>query len=460
MTPAFYDSLIELQDKLHSGLGRKRTIISIGTYDLDTLKGPFTFDAIDPAQINFVPLNRQVKVDGHGLMQLLESDLKLKKFLPIIRDSPVYPVLRDSEGTVLSLPPIINGDSSKITLNTKNIFIDVTGVDQTKVNTALNVLVTSFAQYCQEVNCVESVTVLLPDGNKMVTPDLSTRDEAVSIEYINRSLGLKLAPEEICKLLTRMMLSSEPISADFIKVIVPPHRSDVLHACDVMEDVAISYGFNKLPSRIPPTSCFGATQPLNKLTDMLRREIALCTFTEVLTFSLCSHAENYSMLKKKDPGHEAVVLANPKTIEFEVVHTSLIPAMLKTLASNKRMPLPIKIFQIADVVLQDPNHEIGARNERRLCAVFCGMSSGFEVIHGLLDRVMLMLNVPLVAPGTPNGYYITPSNLPTFFPGRQAEVVFNGKVIGAFGIVHPEVSANFDAPYVSSLLEINIEPLL
>lgn len=461
MTPSFYDSLIELQDKLHTGLGRKRTIISIGTYDLDMLRGPFTYDAVDPSQINFVPLNRTASVDGHGLMQLLETDLKLKKFLPIIRSSPVYPVLKDSEGTVLSVPPIINADSSKITLNTRNIFIDVTGTDQTKVNTALNVLVTSFAQYCEKVNHVESVTVNNVDGSKIVTPDLSSRDEAVPIGYINRSLGLNLSSAEICELLKRMMLNSEPISTDFVKVIVPPHRSDILHMCDVMEDVAISYGFNKLPSRVPHTSCFGSTQPLNKLTDMLRREVALTGFTEVLTFSLCSHAENYSMLKKKDPGNEAVILSNPKTIEFEVVHTSLVPAMLKTLASNKRMSLPIRIFQVGDVVLRDGSHEIGARNERRLCAAFCGMTSGFEIIHGLLDRVMLMLNIPLVPPGSSEkGYYIAPSSLPTFFPGRQAEIYYEGKIIGSFGIVHPEVSTNFEASYVSSLLEINIEPFV
>jgi phenylalanyl-tRNA synthetase beta chain len=134
--------------------------------------------------------------------------------------------------------------------------------------------------------------------------------------------------------------------------------------------------------------------------------------------------------------------------------------MLKTIASNKKMPLPLKIFQIADVVLQDPAHDIGARNERRLCAVYCAQSSGFEIIHGLLDRIMLMLNVPLAKDSKQAGYHIRPSELPTFFPGRQAEIYYNDKVIGAFGIVHPEVSANFDAPYVSSLLEISIEPFL
>jgi phenylalanyl-tRNA synthetase beta chain len=432
----------------------------MGTYDLDTLIPNFTYDAVPPEQIHFVPLNRTTEVDGNQMMELLESDLKLKKFLPIIRDSSVYPVLRDKRGVVLSVPPIINGNSSKITLETRNIFVDVTGTDAHKVNIALNMLVTTFARYCEQPESVEAVKIIYPDGRQIITPDLSNRDEAVSVAYINRSLGLQLSAEQICALLKKMMLKVEPVNAEFVRVAVSPIRSDIIHACDVMEDVAIAYGFNKIPSRIPPTSCIAAPYPLNKLTDLLRREVALTGFTEVLTFSLCSHAENYSMLNKVDPGNEAVVLSNPKTIEFEVAHTSLIPAMLKTLASNKKMALPIRIFQVADVVLQDKQHEVGARNERRLCAIFCGMTSGLEVIHGLLDRVMLMMNIPLTAPGSTTGYYILPSNLPTFFPGRQAEVYINGKVVGAFGIIHPEVSTNFDAPYVSSLLEINIEPIL
>lgn len=460
MTPAIYDSLIDLQDKLHSGLGRKRTIISIGTYDLDTLTPDFSYDAVSPEQIQFVPLNRTQSVNGHELMQTLESDLKLRKFLPIIRDAPCYPVLKDKNGVVLSVPPIINGDSSKITLNTKNIFIDVTGTDFTKVCMAINILATSFAGYCSRANVVETVNINKPDGSTITTPNLACLEQAVSVDYVNRSLGLNLQAAEICSLLERMMLKSSPISGEIINVTVPPIRPDIIHCCDVMEDVAIAYGFNRIPSRIPPTSTIGAATPLNKVSDLLRREVALTGFSEVLTFSLCSYKENYSYLKKSDPGNEAVLLSNPKTLEFEVVQTSLIPAMLKTLASNKKMPLPIKIFQVADVCLQDGSHDNGARNERRLCAVHCGMTSGLEIIHGLFDRVMLMMGIPSAPRGSSKGYYIQPSNIPTFFAGRQAEIFVNGQLVGAFGILHPEVTSNFDAPYVASLLEINIEPML
>jgi len=410
MTQHLYDSLIDLQDKLHGGLGRKRTLVSIGTYDLDTLSGPFSYDAVAPEDISFAPLNRPDQiVNGHELMTILESDLKLRKFLQIIREEPRYPVLRDCKGIVMSVPPIINGDSSKISLSTRNIFIDVTGTDRAKVMTALNILVTSFAQFCESV---ESVTLKNSDGQIEVTPNLAVREELLSVSYVNKSLGLMLTPQEICKLLELMLLSAAPVSDDHVAVSVPPMRSDIVHSCDIMEDVAIAYGFNNIPARVPVTGCFAAMNPLNKFGDQLRREVALCGYSEVLAFSLCSYAENFAHLRRADPGNEAVVLANPKTIEFEVVHTSLIPSMLKTLASNKKMPLPIKIFQVADVVLLDPSHEVGARNQRRLCALICSMSSGLEIIHGLLDRLMLMTNNHA---GENVGYHIKASNSITYF---------------------------------------------
>lgn len=459
-TQEAYESFIDLQDKLHSGIGRRRQIVSIGTHDLDTVSGPFTYEALAPERISFVPLNQDTLVDGLGMLSLYETDNKLKKFLPLIKDSPVFPVIYDSKRTVMSVPPIINSNHSKITLNTKNVFIEITALDLTKAMVALNTITIEFARYCAEPSrAVEAVEIVYPDGQRMITPDFSEREEIVSVEYINRCIGLSLTGEEMTGYLKRMFVNSEVISggAD-LKVFVPPHRSDIFHACDVMEDVAIAYGFNSVPNTIPRSMTIATAFPLNKLTDQLRREVALTGFTEVLTLTLCSRKENYDWLLKKDPGNEAVVLSNPKTIEYEVVHTSLIPEMLKTISSNKKMPLPIKIFQISDVVLQDPSKDVGARNERRLCAVVCDSESGFEVIHGLLDRVLQMLGVAF--DNASNGYSVRPSHLPTFFPGRQAEVIYNNQVIGSFGIIHPQVMANFEVPNAASLLEINIEPFL
>jgi phenylalanyl-tRNA synthetase beta chain len=357
------------------------------------------------------------------------------------------------------VPPLINSDRSRISLATRDVLVEVTGTDAAKVGIALNMVVAGFSRYCEAPYTVESVEVVLAEGARVVTPDLAERLESVSMAYIRRLTGLPLSAEEACRLLARMLVEAAPSSAagDAILVRVPAVRPDILHACDIMEDVAIAYGFNNIPKLVPTTAGFGAPLPINKLGDMLRREVALAGFSEVLTFTLCSHAENFAKLRRSDDGSEAVLVGNPKTSDFEVVQTSLIPQTLKTLASNKKMALPIKIFQVLDVVLKTDRNDVGARNERRLCAAYCSQSSGLEVIHGLLDRVMLMLDVRADAA---TGYSIREASLPTFFEGRQAEVLYKGLPIGAFGIVHPLVSQAFEAPYVTSLLELNIEPFL
>ena len=148
-TPESYANFIELQEKLHSNICRKRTLVAIGTHDLDSIKGPFSYEALPPSQIKFVPLNQTVEMNGHELMEFYEADKRLSKFLPIIKDSPVFPVIYDANRQVLSLPPIINSDHSKIKLTTKNVFIECTATDYTKAKTVLNDICIMFSQYCK-----------------------------------------------------------------------------------------------------------------------------------------------------------------------------------------------------------------------------------------------------------------------------------------------------------------------
>ena len=181
-------------------------------------------------------------------------------------------------------------------------------------------------------------------------------------------------------------------SPDLIDVHVPPTRADVLHQADIMEDVAIAYGFNNLPRSFPSKSGTVA-QPLmiNKLSDILRLEAAMAGWSEVMPLILCSHDENFGWLNSKDDGTTAVRLANPKTAEYQLVRTTLIPGLLKTIRENKHHTVPMKIFEVSDVAFKDLTLERKSRNERHFAAAWYGKSSGFEVVHGLMDRVMLML---------------------------------------------------------------------
>ena len=172
---ARYDSFIDLQDKLHQNICRKRSLVAIGTHDLSTIQGPFSYEALPGEDIKFTPLKQTKEFNAKDLLEFYKSDLKLRAFVPLIQSSPVYPVIYDANRTVLSLPPIINGAHSAISLDTKDIFIECTATDLNKARIVLNTMVTMFACYCEEPFTVEPVDVTDSTGTKETYPDLSRR---------------------------------------------------------------------------------------------------------------------------------------------------------------------------------------------------------------------------------------------------------------------------------------------
>ncbi|CAE6437834.1 unnamed protein product [Rhizoctonia solani] len=436
-TPRSYASFIDLQDKLHQNIARKRQLVAIGTHDLDTLKPPFTYEALPPDQIKFIALGKAQETRADELVEIYRGEKHLSRYLHIIENSPVYPIIYDSNRTVLSMPPIINSEHSKITLNTRNVFIDLTATDETKLAIVTNEMVAMFSEYCEEPFTVEPVRLILPDGSTKITPDLSLRPMSTTAAYINSFTGLTLTPQELAPMLQRMGLqataTNEP-DAD-LTLLIPPTRPDILHPVDLVEDAAIAYGFNKLPRAFPAVNTVAQPLEVSKLADLVRRECAMCGWIEVLPLILCSHDENFAWLNRTDDGKVAVKLANPKTLEYQVVRTSLLPGLLKTIRENRAHPLPIQVFETSDIALKDDTHQRRARNVRRAGAVWCNKSAGFEVVHGLLGRIMSVLEVPRLelvdgkrvqaGKGVEGeGWWIEGYDDPTYFPGRAAKIFY------------------------------------
>ena len=345
--------------------------------------------------------------------------------------------------------------------------------------------------------------------------------------YVNSCTGLSLNPTDLARLLEKMTLNASVSTSekdDVVDVNIPPTRPDIMHECDLMEDAAIAYGFNNLPDTFPPTSTVAQPLAISKLTDIVRREWALAGFVEVFPFILvrflrisspplsslvffqCSHEENFDWLNRTDDSTQVVRIGNPKTLEFQVVRTSLLPGLLKTIRENRSHALPIKIFDISDIVFKDASRERQARNVRHAAAVWCNKTAGFEVVHGMLDRMMQMLEVPRIEAAdekAATGYYIKEregtiitmlpyetyllndmlhNTDPTFFPGRAATVYYrpppsspsfdspaqaslttaarttSDKEIGLLGILHPTVLEKFEITYPCSALELSLEP--
>jgi len=486
-----YESFIELQDHLHRNVCRGRTLVAIGTHDLDEVSGPFVYDARPPGDVRFVPLTHATEgraFDGRELLDHYETDpgcKHLKPYVPIIKNSALYPVVLDSMGTVLSLPPIINGAKSRISLRTKNVFVECTATDITKANIVLDTVVAMFSEYASCPFTVESVIVNYVVGDEIVethvTPRMEARKETASVKFVNSLTGGGGGDDD----------DDGPV----LEVTVPPTRSDILHAVDIAEDVGIAYGYNKVARTVPRTCTVGREQPLNQLGDLLREEIGRAGYVEVLTHGLSSRRDNFAALRR--PATCAVSLSNPANVEYEVVRTTLLPGLLKCLQHNRSSSFAagFRLFEISDVVLPDDEDVdtetiVGARNVRRVCATYSGPTSGFEVIHGLVDRIMTLCEV------SPTEAYVGTSGAAhvkrvhcregwhyeirelgeggtnddvggTYFPGRAAEILLSSPrtgggmiAIGTFGVLHPEVLGNFDIMYPTSAVELSLAHLL
>jgi phenylalanyl-tRNA synthetase beta chain len=328
---------MELQDKLHQNICRGRTLVSMGTHDLDTVKGPFHYRTYHRDSFEFVPLNRTEKFTGTSLLSHLAADPKLKHYVPLLANEEYLPVFLDSNGVVMSLPPLINSEHSKLKISTKNVIIDITAKDLTKASIVLNTLVTMFSIYCASPFSVESVKVVSPDGKYSDYPKLEPRLFNTDKSYLNRIAGLDLSVEEMSSLLLRMGLNSTH-EGDQIKVEAPVTRSDILHACDIAEDLAISFGYNNIVKRKLTTVCNGTQQPINKLTDLIRLEMSMSGYIECLTMALMSTEDVFTnMLEEatKEKLSNAVQIFKSKCPEFQVFRTSLIPCILKTIEANK-----------------------------------------------------------------------------------------------------------------------------
>mmetsp|Transcript_37287 Transcript_37287/g.98269 ORF Transcript_37287/g.98269 Transcript_37287/m.98269 type:complete len:629 (-) Transcript_37287:126-2012(-) len=493
--PDRYQSFIDLQDKLHQNICRKRTLVAIGTHDLSTLKPPFSYEALPPKDIRFVPLNQTEEMDGNRLMEVFSTHQQLKAYLPIIQNSPVFPVIYDSNRTVLSLPPIINGEHSKIRLETKDVFIEMTATDLTKAQVTLNTVVAMFSEHCDKPFTVEPVEVVYADdypGNtfvqpkqKIVYPNLDPRPMESKIDSLKSSLSLNmLKPEEVRDLLKRMSVPCEldKNNKNILKVDVPITRSDIMHECDLVEDIAIAYGYNNLKLEVPMTFAGAAEQPVNRLSDLVRVEMANAGFTEALNWALLSRKENFENMRREPKPEELwrsvanpheycetllpVSVKDPKTKEFEILRTSLLPGILKTMACNKSQELPVRIFEAGDVVIQEPTKEVGSKNVRRVAALYASTKSAFSVLHGALDQLMYSLGTEPEHEHTEGSkrrtFKLVPSQDPAFIVGMQAHIVCGGIILGVIGELHPAVLSNegFNINLPTSAFEINLEPFL
>jgi len=434
--------LMEMQEDLHWGIGRDRKKASIGVHNLDAVKPPFTYTTAKPEDVRFVPLDCSEEM---SLQEILEKHEKGKAYRHLINWAPRYPLLVDVNGDVLSMPPIINGELTRVTETTRNLFIDVTGTDWNAVNECLNVLVTALADMGGQI---ESVLVNYPD-RRFVLPDLTPQKMRFRVRYANRLLGLRLSEDEAIECLRKCRLDAVKVEDGVLEVSIPPYRIDILHEVDLAEEIAIGYGYYRLKPSIPLSKASGEQHPISRFANVVRQIMVGLGFMEVMNFVLTNERVHYLMMRLK-PG-KAVRLANPVSTEFSICRGWLLPGLMKNLSENKHEGYPQRLFEVSDVIKVDLRRETKSRRELHLAAVSAHAEANYTEIRSVLDALLANLGL--------RGWLVREARHPSFLSGRTAEVWLKNRRIGILGELHPEVLENFELENPVVALEINVEEI-
>jgi phenylalanyl-tRNA synthetase beta chain len=437
-------AIMKLQENLHWGVGRDRKLASIGVYDLATITGPIAYRTIDPDKEPFVPLGMPgKKMSGRAI---LESHPKGVAYAEHLAEHKRYPVLVDTTGQVLSMPPIINSEETKLKIGTKRIFIDVTGISRAAVTKSLDTLVSSL---CEIGGTVETVSITDADGEKRITPDLAPRSAEVDLAEARRWLGLPLDDETLAGSLRKMRFDAAPIKngAGRFTVAYPAYRTDIRHMVDLLEDVAIGYGYANIEPHLVRSMTVGKPRSEETLSDRVRQILIGLGFSEIMSLPLTTEEHEFERLRIPTPDRYPQV-SNPKLKSYNVVRTHIMGGLFEALRENRRRPMPQRLFEIDNTVELDEAAETGATEFRRLALVETGEESGYATARSVVDALLRELGW--------NADYAAIDH-PTFIQGRVAAVSRDGKQCGLLGEVHPEVLTNFGLTYPVALAELSLE---
>ena len=432
--------IMDFQENLHWVIGRDRKKVAIGIHNADVVNGPFKYIATPKDANAFIPLEKNSKMTPQEI--LTEHD-KGKDYAHLIENFDKYPLILDKDDNVLSMPPIINGELTKLREDTKNIIVDVTGTDEKAVNQTLNIICSSFAEVGGEI---KSMTVKYEDKT-IVSPDLTPQEMNVHVDTANELIGgTSLTAKDIKALLEKARFNAEIINDNEVKAIIPAYRMDILHEVDIVENIAVQYHINDVVAELPEINTVAYENNWFKAESTIREVMIGLGFQEVMSLMLTSEDAHYKKMNQKEEPH--VQVARPITIDRTMIRTSLINSLMEFLEDNKHEDLPQKIFEIGDVLYLDESNENKTAVSKKLAGVICHSTANFTEIKSIVTSILSNLGYSMEISDSENETYIT---------GRVADVegkAQNGSVKGFFGEISPEVISNFTLEYPTIAFEI------
>ncbi|MDO8517359.1 MAG: phenylalanine--tRNA ligase subunit beta [Nanoarchaeota archaeon] len=423
--------IIDIQEKLHLTLGRKRKKLAIGIYPLEKIKLPIRYTAKKPDEIKFIPLEFDKELTG---AQILRQHPTGRDYAFLLEGYDLYPVFIDANNKVLSMPPIINSrETGKIDENTKEVFIECSGSNLVYLKKTINIIASTLADMGGQIYAME-----IQDSENFISPDLKPEKIKVNLSDINKTLGLNLNEKDFIKYLQKMGLEYEKG-----EVLIPAYRADILHWVDIAEEVAIGYGYENFNAELPKISTVGEEDKREVLKNIIREILVGLNLLEVSSFHL---AIKDDIKKMNYDFKDFIEIENSKT-EYNVLRMDLASNLLKILSENSDSAYPQKMFEIGKVFSLDKSNSNGVEEKERLCVALSHDSVNFTELKSVLDYLFKMLD---------KSYRLEQFDNFNFIPGRSAKIFVDNFEIGIIGEVAPRVLSNWKLKMPVSAFELNI----
>lgn len=429
--------LVSMQEDLHNGLGRKRSKASIGFHNLDSFDLPLEYTTAE--NLSFVPLDNSSELTLTEILSKTEPGKKFGKLLGKSR----YPILKDSKGNVISFPPIINSDKTKIRDGVNNLFVEVTGIDKKVVYNVVDNIVATLSEIGFKL---ETVTSQQGNNRDSFNVNSYTTLPNIKTDYINKVLGLSLSNEDLINCLRKSRLDATVIDSNNINCMIPSYRIDIFGPIDIVEEVAIGYGLYNLEPSLPEFRLYGNESKQNYFFDKIRLAMVGMGLIENINFILSNKDIHFKKMNLDKPNFFTV--NNSKSDEHDILRQSLLPSLLFSLSKNIHEEYPQKLFEIG------PIFRPGKVNFEKwsLCCVIAFNGVTFSDIRAVLQTLM---EICFSAK-----FETKPTENISFIRGRGADIIYKGSSIGQIGEISPLLIDSFKIKMPVAAFELDLTELL
>ncbi len=420
---------IQTQEKLADSFGRNRETVSIGLYRLPSITFPVTYGLVQPDEIRFTPLGFEEKMTPHEVLTLHPKGLEYGN---ILTGCERLPLLWDTNGQVLSFPPIINSrELGEVQIGDTDLLVEVTGTDLSMVILALNIFASNLADRGATIEPIDVIYPYeTPMGKTIKTPLDMGNGQRVSLEAIEQALGMPLGAKAIQTALVAYGYQAKA-TRQSVSVQLPGFRYDLMHVMDVAEDVAITRGYDSFSPIMPQTFTVGALSELEQTSDRLRDLLVGFGFQEMFSNILSSRQEFVERMRIAETEHEALVeVDNVMSLNYACLRPSILPCLLRVEALSPRVFYPHLLFEIGEVAQVDLEADVGSRTLLSLAAISAHPGANFSEMHSYLDLLMYYMIW---------SYDLLPVSHPSFLDGRVGGIRCGDQMVGYIGEFHPEV---------------------